>query len=127
VKLQLLQLHQLCVAVSLAGFLLRGWWMWQGSSLLQHRLTRILPHLVDTVLLGSGVALVVTTVQSPWEQSWLAAKLVALLLYILFGMLALHRARSRARRGAALLAALVSYVYMVGAALLHTPLSWWSL
>jgi uncharacterized membrane protein SirB2 len=126
-SLPVLAVHLACVFASLAGFLLRGWWMWQDSPLLRQRLTRVLPHVVDSVLLGSGIGLVLVTGLYPWQQPWLAAKLLALVLYIGLGMLALKHARSRARRGAALLGALVTYVYMIGAALRHSPWSWWSL
>lgn len=120
----LLTVHLVTASVSLAGFVLRGWWMWRGSPLLGHRLTRSLPHLVDTLLLLSGIGLVWMTAQYPWQQPWLAAKLLALLLYILLGSLALGRGRTRALRGAALIGAVLIFAYMVGAALQRSPLSW---
>ena len=52
-------LHVTCVVLSAAGFLLRGLWMITGSALLQHRLTRVLPHVVDSLLLLSAITLAV--------------------------------------------------------------------
>lgn len=120
----LLALHLTCAAASLSGFVLRGWWMWQDSPRLQGRPARMLPHLVDTALLASGLALVWLTAQYPWQQPWLAAKLLALLAYIVLGSIALRRGRSRGVRGVALLAALLVFAYLVGVALQRSPLSW---
>ena len=44
--LLLKHLHVTCVVLSGAGFALRGFWMLRESAMLQHRLVRILPHLV---------------------------------------------------------------------------------
>ena len=111
------QLHVLFVALSLGGFLLRGWWMLRESPLLRHRLTRILPHVNDTALLAAGIGLAVITRQYPPAQPWLTAKLAALLLYIGLGTLALKRGRTRAVRIAAFAAALLTFGYMLAVAL----------
>lgn len=59
------QVHVASIILSGAGFLLRGVWMLAGSPLLSHRLTRVIPHLVDTVLLGSAIGLAIVTHQYP--------------------------------------------------------------
>jgi uncharacterized membrane protein SirB2 len=116
VYLTLKQLHIAVVGLSLAGFLLRGVWMLRGSPLLRHRLTRILPHFNDSLLLATGVSLAWLTHQSPLQQPWLAAKLTALLLYILLGTVALKRGRSRGIRIVSFAAALATAGYMIGVA-----------
>lgn len=50
---------------------------------------KIFPHVNDTLLLISGVSLAIIASIKPWEQPWLAAKIVALLVYIAFAMVAL--------------------------------------
>ena len=50
-------LHLTTVALSLFLFLLRGVWMLRDSPLLAARWVRIVPHAVDTVLLGSALVL----------------------------------------------------------------------
>jgi uncharacterized membrane protein SirB2 len=82
-------------------FLLRYLWMLRGSPLLQRRWVRILPHVNDTLLLVSGLAMALRLQQSPFTQTWLTAKLVALLAYILLGSIALKRGRTRRRRALA--------------------------
>jgi uncharacterized membrane protein SirB2 len=52
--LLLKNLHIGCVMLSGAGFLLRGLWMLADSPWLQRPGVRVLPHLVDTVLLTSA-------------------------------------------------------------------------
>ena len=47
--------HIACVVLSGAGFALRGWWSITGSPRLRARLTRILPHIVDSCLLASAI------------------------------------------------------------------------
>jgi uncharacterized membrane protein SirB2 len=106
-------LHMGCAGLSIAMFLLRGTWMLQGSSMLQRRWVKIVPHLVDTVLLGSAVTLAVISHQYPFAQPWLGAKVVALVLYIILGAIALKRGRTLRIRAIAFGAALATFGYIV--------------
>lgn len=115
-------LHVLAAIASGAGFALRGVWMLRGSALLRARIVRVLPHLIDTVLLASGVFLAVSMQLSPAAHPWLAAKLLLLLVYIAAGMLALRHGRSRRVRAAALLVALACYALILASAVTHRPL-----
>ena len=65
IYLALRNLHIACVVLSGAGFLLRGLWMLGASPLLGRRWVRVVPHLVDSALLASAVALAVTSGQYP--------------------------------------------------------------
>ena len=114
--------HIACVALSGAGFLLRGVWMLRGSPWLKRSWVRVVPHLVDTALLASAVALAVSSGQYPLAQDWLTAKLVGLLVYILCGAMALKRARTRAARAAFFVAAIVVYACIVAVAMTRNPL-----
>lgn len=120
--LALKHLHVACVVLSGLGFALRGGWMWRGSPLLQHRLTRVLPHTVDSILLGSALAMAWMSGQYPFAQPWLTAKLGGLLAYILLGAMALKRGRTRAIRIRYFGLALLAYGYIVSAALTRQPL-----
>lgn len=120
--LVLKNIHVACAAISISGFLLRGAWMISGSSLLQHRLTRILPHVVDTLLLVSALWMALLLQQYPFGAGWLTAKVVALLAYIALGTVALKRGRTRGARIAAMAAAVAVYGYIVAVALTHDPL-----
>jgi len=114
-------LHIACVGLSGTGFLLRGLWVWQSSPMLQARVTRILPHLVDTVLLVTAILLAIRIQQYPLIHSWLTAKVVALLLYIVLGSIALKRGRTRGQRTLAFLAAVAVFGYIVAVAITRNP------
>lgn len=112
----LLKLHIATVLLSLAGFVARGVWMLRGSSLLRARWVRVTPHIVDTLLLASGVGLVFTLHLYPTQQPWLVAKLVALVVYIVLGTIALKRGRTRGVRAGAWVAALAVFFYILAVA-----------
>lgn len=122
--LALKHFHMTCVALSLSGFVLRGVWMFTGHRLLNHRLTRILPHVVDTGLLASAIALTVTISQYPLQAPWLTAKVAGLLVYILLGTLAIKRGRTMLVRGAAFAGAVLVFSWIVSVALSRNPAGW---
>ena len=113
--------HELCALASFTLFVLRGAWMLRGSPQLSRRWVRILPHLIDTVLLASAIALALMLQQYPLTHAWLSAKLVALLLYIVLGMVALRYGRTRRVRAAAWIGALAVFLYIVSVAFSHDP------
>ena len=114
--------HMTVAALSFGGFVVRGWWMLRGSPMLQRTWVRITPHIVDTLLLVSGVYMAWVLRASPTEQPWLAAKLIALVAYIVVGSVALKRGRTRTIRAVALAAAVAIFVYIVAVAISHNPL-----
>ena len=116
------QFHLATIAVTLALFLLRGFWMMVESTRLQARWVRIVPHVNDSLLLASGIALAVLLQQYPLVHGWLTAKFFALVAYILLGTVALKRGRTRPQRIAAWIAALLVFGYMVAVARAHDPL-----
>ena len=75
-------LHITCAVLSGSFFLLRGLWMLTGSPLLLRRWVRVLPHVVDTLLLATALVLVFWSGQYPFVQPWLTAKVLALVAYI---------------------------------------------
>jgi len=115
------QIHLLTVVVTLVLFVVRGAWMMADSPRLKARWVRIVPHLNDTLLLASGIALAVLLQQYPLVHGWLTAKLVALILYIVLGTIALKRGSTRGQRIAAWIAALAVFGYMLAVARAHDP------
>ena len=92
--------------------------MLSESALLQARLTRILPHIVDSILLLSAIALVIMSGQYPFRVDWVTLKIFLLLLYIGLGTFALKRGRTKKIRGIYFVAALICIVGIFTAALL---------
>jgi len=117
-------LHVTAVVLSGTGFFLRGLLMLADSPLLQKRALKILPHVIDTVLLGSALTMVVMSAQYPFVLPWLTAKVFGLLAYIVFGMMALKRGRTKGQRAAWFVAALAVFGYIVTVALTRSPLSY---
>ncbi|MDD5324031.1 MAG: SirB2 family protein [Polaromonas sp.] len=110
-------IHITSVVLSGSFFLLRGLWMLRESDLLRRRWVKVLPHIIDTLLLGSALIMVFWSRQYPFVQPWLTAKVLALLVYIVLGSVALKRGRTRAVRRWAFAAALATFAYIVAVAL----------
>ena len=89
---------------------------------MRRRWVRVVPHVVDTVLLASAVALAWMSHQYPLVQPWLTAKVAGLLVYIGLGMVALRFGRSRRVRLGAWLAAIAVFAYIVAVAVTRHPL-----
>lgn len=110
-------LHMSCAVISVSFFILRFIWMLRGSSMLQQRWVRIVPHVVDTILLASALTMVYWSGQIPFQQAWLGAKVIALLAYIILGSIALRRGKTLQSRALAFVAALLVFGYIVAVAL----------
>jgi uncharacterized membrane protein SirB2 len=108
------------VALSLLTFLVRGFWLFIDSAMLGRRWVKVLPHLVNTILLVSGIALAVYLSMSPADQPWLMAKIVGLILYIGLGVAA-FRAPSPVVRKLLWVSALVAFFFIVSVAVRKTP------
>jgi uncharacterized membrane protein SirB2 len=117
-------LHVLAAATTISGFLLRGYWMLTESDKLQHRVTRVAPHIVDTVFLLSGLAMIWLLGMNPFTQPWLLAKFTGLIAYVLLGTIALKRGRTRQIRAIAGVGAVSVFAYIGGVAFTKSPFSW---
>jgi uncharacterized membrane protein SirB2 len=113
--------HVSCAFISIAGFGLRGYWMATDHALLQSRAVKVLPHIIDTLLLGSAITLLLILQLSPLAQPWLIAKILALLIYIGLGMVALRFGRTRKTKVMAWLLALLTAGYIVSVAYSKNP------
>jgi uncharacterized membrane protein SirB2 len=114
-------------ALAITGFLLRAYWAMTGSVLRQHRATKILPHIVDALFLGTGIWLIVLLNLDWTKHAWLLAKFAGLFAYIGLGMVAFRFGRTPQIRAVAFVGAVASFAYIVGAALTKSALSWLAL
>lgn len=113
-------LHLLMVVLSVILLFIRFGMMLKGSALLQTKLLKVGPHLVDTLLILSAVALMLTINQYPFVNSWLTEKFIALLAYIALAVMAV-RGRTTAIRWLCFLGALGWLGLMVRVALSKQP------
>src|SRR4029434_564672 len=67
-------IHVGSVAVTFALFGLRGAWMLRAPVQLARRWVRIVPHIVDTVLLASAIAMAAMIGSDAWTRGWLLAR-----------------------------------------------------
>lgn len=120
--LTLKNLHMGLAYLSVGGFALRGIWMLLESPWLDKKVVRILPHVIDTLLLLAAVGLVVILEQYPFVHSWLTAKIFGLVAYVVLGTVALKRGPTRAIRAVAFVLALLTFAWMVSVARSKDPL-----
>lgn len=117
-------LHLTCVLLSLVLFLIRGTWALYYPAKLEQRWIKILPHLIDTVLLISAVSLVVMLQQYPLVHGWLTAKVIALCVYIALGSYVLKSSATQPKKLLAFFAAVATFGYIISVALTRMPLPW---
>lgn len=122
--LWLKNLHILFVSSSYTLFFLRGIWRLNGSVIMQQRWVRIVPHVVDTLLLVSALTLAFTLHQYPFVDAWLTAKVIGLLLYVGLGFVALRGGMNRALQVFSWLAAQLVFAYIVLVAITQNPVPW---
>ncbi len=115
--------HMACALLSGTGFVIRGLVaLADPLRLKQFRIARVLPHLVDTALLASALAMVFQWSGGFAQAGWLHAKILLLLAYIGLGAQALSPRRSRAARAMAFVLACGCFALIVVSALTKTPL-----
>ncbi len=117
-------LHLVMAALSISGFAVRGYWMMARSEYLSHRVIKIVPHVIDTIFLLSGIWLALLLGVNTFSQPWLLAKITGLVAYIILGTIALKRGPTMQVRIVAFVAALLAFAYIVGAAVTKSPASW---
>jgi len=86
-----------------------------------NKLLKILPHIIDTLLLIFAIWLCTIISQYPLTDHWLTAKVIGLIAYIGFGTVAIKQGKIWA-----FVAALASFAYIFGAAKSHSALSFFS-
>lgn len=107
--------HLTLVAISLMGFSLRAAGRWLNAAWMKHRAVRVVPHVVDTLLLVSGISLWVMA--GFGAVDWLIFKMVMLLVYIGAGIVVLRPATATVSRAVASVIAIASVFAMLSAAL----------
>lgn len=114
--------HLLTVALTGLIFLLRGVLLLNDSPRLASKPLRVLPHVIYTLLLISGLGLA----HQVGMQAWVWTKLVLLFVFIVVGVLVFKRAQSSVGRLAGLGLALLIYAYIGSVAMTHSPAGWFS-
>ena len=121
--LALKHLHQWLVVVSALGFIARGAGHLRGAAWVRGRWARVAPHLVDTLLLATGVWLAWSLRLVPGQAPWLTAKIIGLLVYIALGVVVM-RGRGTVLKGVAFAAALGVLAWIASVAVTKDAWGW---
>jgi uncharacterized membrane protein SirB2 len=119
--LPLRSMHMTCAALSILGFVIRWIWMLRESPLLQKRVVKIVPHIVDTLLLLSAIGLVGVVGFGP-NAAWLSTKIAGLIVYVVLGVFALKRGRTKNSRAVFGVLAIIVFAFIASVARTHNPL-----
>lgn len=115
-------LHMILAVISISLFTLRFIWLLTKSSKLSAKWVKIVPHIVDTLLLTVGVVMAVQYSMNPIEQLWLGEKLLAIVAYIFTGYYTLKLARNKAMQIIGYLGAMGWIMLIVRLAMTREPL-----
>ena len=115
-------LHLTAVGLSILLFVFRFIWSQFDASVLSKKWVKILPHIVDTVLLASAIWLCVILSQYPFVNAWLTFKVVGVVLYIVFGLFALKKAKTTMGKWSFFVAALAVLMATAMVAVTKQPL-----
>jgi len=112
-------IHMLLVILSFAGLAARVILAEINPHAFKQKWIRMAPHVIDTLLLLSGIALVFIDSWFSVDYVWIIAKFIALLFYIGFGILAI---RSQGKiRWFAFTAAVLCFLYIARVAVSKLP------
>lgn len=118
-------LHVASVVLSGCVFLIRGLLIQAGrKKLALAGPVRYASYTIDTVLLLSALLLVTILPWAMFSNGWLTVKLVLVVVYVVLGTYALKRGRTRRMRAICYLAALATFITIIGIAIAHQPLGW---
>ncbi|AXT37308.1 invasion protein [Alteromonas sp. BL110] len=115
-------LHLTAVGLSILFFVFRFIWSQFDATALNKKWVRILPHIIDTVLLASAIWLCVILSQYPFVNAWLTFKVIGVVLYIVFGLFALKKAKTKLSKWGFFVAALVVLMATAMVAVTKQPL-----
>ncbi len=123
--IQIRTLHIISVVLSGAVFMLRGLLIQTGGKRFALAApVRYVSYSIDTVLLVSALLLVAILPWAMFSNGWLVIKLVLVVVYVLLGTYALKRGRTARTRGICYVAALVTFIIIIGIAIAHQPMGW---
>ena len=113
--------HISCAALSISGFFYRGLLRFYAPQRLQRKWLKIVPHVVDTLLLASAIALMVQSSLYPTTQPWILTKIILLVVYIGLGLQTLRFAKTRRTALLSFALAILCFGYIVAVAITRQP------
>jgi uncharacterized membrane protein SirB2 len=118
--------HRTFATLSILGFTARWLGVMAMQPWTQQRVAKTLPHVIDTLLLLSALAMAWGAGFTPENAPWMTAKIVLLLVYIGLGVVALRPTQPRRRRAIAGVAGILVFAHIVTIALTKQPLGYFA-
>ena len=115
-------IHLTAVALSILLFIFRFIWSRFDAQILAKKWVRVVPHIIDTILLASAIWLCVILSQYPFVNAWLTFKVVGVVAYIILGLFALKKAKTSVGQWGCFIAALVVLMGTAMVAVTKQPL-----
>ncbi|MEN8771160.1 MAG: SirB2 family protein [Glaciecola sp.] len=106
-------LHLTAIALSLLFLILQVATHLMDSKMKEAKWLKVLPHIINTVLIITAIGLCVTLAQYPFVHDWVTSKLIGLVAYVLLAVVAVKWARTNAMRVFALIGA-VAWLGLTG-------------
>lgn len=107
-------IHMLFILLSVGSFITRIMLAEFKPDILRAKVLKIAPHVIDTILLLSGITLVFQGNWMAGEYGWIMTKLVMLIAYIGFGVMAMRS--TGIKRWGAFVLALACFGYIISVA-----------
>ena len=115
-------IHASCALLSILGFAGRGFLKVSRNEVPGHFAFRVLPHIIDTLLLVSAILLVILSGQYPFVVGWVTAKVLALLAYIGLGIALMRSSGDKNQRAVLYGLTLLVAVYILSVAISKNPM-----
>ncbi|EQD52930.1 up-regulator, SirB [mine drainage metagenome] len=122
----LLASHVFMATLSVSLLIYRGMRRLARNPVPDTRWLRITPHIVDTLLLVTGIALAWALGLDPLTVTWLGVKLLLIVAYIAVGLLAFRVSGPRAIRLGVFILALLIFADIVAIAITRSPWGFWA-
>lgn len=111
--LALKHMHVTFVVLSVIFFIVRFFWLQKKPAMLEAKIVKIAPHVIDTLLLISAIGLMKITSQYPFVMDWLTLKLGFVILYIVAGFHCLKKAQQTKQQYFSFFVAILSVLIAV--------------
>ncbi len=108
-------IHLLFIVLTISSFIIRILLAEFKPEILSKKILKIAPHIIDTILLLSGIALVFQGNWMAGEYGWIISKFIMLIAYIGFGVMAMRS--SGIKRWLAFAGALGAFAYILSVAI----------
>ncbi|GGI72419.1 SirB2 family protein [Shewanella gelidii] len=113
-------LHLTLVAISVLFFIVRFVLHMRQAAVMERKVMKIAPHVIDTFMLLSGLTLCFLILQYPFVDAWLTEKIIGVAAYILLGVMAMHPNKNKLYKVFAFFGAMGWIVYIAKIAVFKT-------